>query len=203
MNKIVPKGWLVNTQGHLVPEENVKEVDIVRDALVREIVSKATDLSKTLTSFKRQAMDDISAFVSLSAEKYGVKRGGIKGNLSLLTYDGLFKVQVAVADTLVFDERLHAAKELIDQCLHEWTEGSRSEIRIIVNDAFQIDKTGKLNIKRILGLRRLEIKDERWKNAMAAINDSLQIAGSKSYIRIYQQKEDGQYVPINLDLAAL
>ena len=49
------------------------------------------------------------------------------------------------------------------------------------------DKTGKINTKRVLSLRRLDIKDERWLRAMDAIGDSIQVAGSKSYIRIYKQ----------------
>lgn len=203
MNKVVPRGYLVDSQGRLVQEDNVKEIDKVRDALVREIVKKAQELSQSLAAFKEQTMADIDAFVQLSAEKYNVKRGGRKGNLSLPTYDGEYKVVVANADHLVFDERLHAAKELIDACLHDWTETSHSALRTIVDDVFQVDKTGNLNKGRILSLRAYEIDDERWKNAMKAINDSLQIVGSKSYIRIYKRQEDGSYTPINLDIAVL
>jgi len=38
---------------------------------------------------------------------------------------------------------------------------------------------------------------------MQAVSDSLQVAGSKAYIRVYARRPDGKYEPIALDLAAL
>ena len=95
-----------------------------------------------------------------------VKRGGTKGNITLPTYDGAFKLQIATAENVMFDERLQAAKTLIDECINEWAKGSRPEIMVLVQQAFQTDKEGNLNVGRILALRRLEIADERWKAAM-------------------------------------
>ena len=96
------------------------------------------------------------------------------------------------------------AKELIDQCIHEWSNGARSEIRALVNDAFQVDKEGRVNTARILSLRRLDIQDEKWLTAMQAIGESIQVAGSKTYFRVYERVGDSdQYKAIVLDIAAL
>lgn len=203
MVKTVPKGYMMDAHGRLVPEEVVKEIDKTRDSLVREIIAKANELSKTLAEFKEKAMGDIQAFVALSAEKYKVKLGEIKGNLSLQTYDGEYRLIVAIAETLTFDERLQAAKELIDGCIRDWASESKAEVRALINYSFEVDKTGKVNTKRILGLRRIDIKDPRWLQAMEAISDSLQIAGSKAYIRAYKRQDNGDYKQINLDIAAL
>ena len=73
---------------------------------------------------------------------------------------------------------------------------------MLINDAFQVDKAGNINTKRVLGLRRLDIQDERWQQAMQAISDSLQVAGSKEYLRIYLRKGDGSYRQIKLDVAS-
>jgi hypothetical protein len=35
-------------------------------------------------------------------------------------------------DRIAFDERLQAAKSLIDECLADWTENARPEIRAII-----------------------------------------------------------------------
>ena len=154
-------GYMTDAQGRLVPVEMVKEIDLERDALVREIVERALNLSKRLAEFKTQAMGDIGAFVELSAEKYGARVGGAKGNVQISTFDGEYKVRRDIAETLQFDERLQAAKALIDECLHEWTEGSGPEIRMLINDAFQVDKAGNINTNRVLGLRRLAISQDR------------------------------------------
>ncbi len=104
----------------------------------------------------------------------------------------------------MFDERLQAAKQLIDECIQTWTEGSSDEIKALINDAFQVNKEGKINTARVLGLKRLNINDEKWLRAMQAIADSVQVAGSKPYIRIYERIGDtDQYQPISLDVAGV
>ena len=121
----------------------------------------------------------------------------------MTTYDGKYRLVVAMNDQIAFDERLQVARELIGGCIEKWSEGSRNEIRILVQDAFQVDKAGKLNTARILGLRRLEITDPDWLKAMSAISDSIQVSGSKQYLRFYERNEQGEYVQIPLDVAAL
>jgi hypothetical protein len=64
-----------------------------------------------------------------------------------------------------------------------------------------VDKTGRVNTKRVLGLRRLDIQDARWKKAMDAIGESLQTVGSKAYIRIYRRQADGSYKQMSLDVS--
>jgi hypothetical protein len=66
-----------------------------------------------------------------------------------------------------------------------------------------VDKAGKINTARVLGLRRLEIQDPDWQKAMQAITESIQISGSKQYLRFYERNDRGEYVQIPLDVAAL
>lgn len=193
-----------DSTGSLRPISLIKEIDLVRDDVVMEIVKKSEDLNKVLTDFKVNSMADIQAFIDLSAEKYDVKIGGTKGNVTLLSYDGKYKVTRAINDYIVFDERLQVAKQLIDECIKRWSgEGMNEYLKVIVDDAFQVDKTGNISVERILGLRRHDIKDPQWIKAMEAISDSITVTGSKAYIRIYKRDTDGKYSQINLDLAAI
>jgi hypothetical protein len=201
--QIIPAGYRADANGRLVPESMIKPIDLTRDQLVSELARKALDMSNLIAQFKAGVFADINAFVDLSGEQYGVALGGKKGNLSLYTYDGRFKVQVAVAEHLVFDERLQAAKHLIDECIVAWSADSRDEIKVLVQSAFDTDKEGKINTGRVLGLRRLDIKDEKWQRAMNAIGESLQVVGSKSYVRFYERVGEDEYKPIRLDIAAV
>lgn len=196
------KGFMKNAHGGYDPISAIKPIDLARDDLVKDIVAKSEEMSAKVQDMKRGFFDDIKAFLDLSAEKYDVKLGGKKGNLTLVSYDGSYKVIIAVNESIQFDERLLAAKELIDECITEWSKDSREELRTLVNDAFYVGKSGKLNSNRILGLRRLNITDEKWKKAMDAISDSVQIVGSKEYIRIYRRNSAGDYDLVNLDLAS-
>lgn len=200
----IPEGYMADHRGALIPMANIKEIDLLRDQLVKECVTKATAASRMLKQLKTDLFGDIAAFVQLSIEKYEVKRGGAKGNLTLYSYDGKYKVQMAVQESLNFDERLQAAKSLIDDCLREWTENANPNIRAIIDGAFAMDKEGNISTGRVLGLRRLDIKDEKWQRAMQAISDALSIIGSKEYVRLYQRVGDTQrYEPIILDLAGV
>jgi len=195
--------FMVDAQGRQVPEDMVSGIDKLRDQTVRRIVDEALKMRDVLAEMKARIRDDILAFVNVSAEQYGKSWGGKKGNITLATYDGAYRIVVAISDTITFDERLQVARDLIGDCIEKWSEGSRSEIRILVQDAFQVDKAGKISTARVLGLRRLEIADPEWKKAMAAISDSIQVSGSKQYLRFYERNDRGEYVQIPLDVAAL
>lgn len=203
-SQAVPEGHRRNAQGLLVPETMIKPIDRARDELVLELAERARIVRDMLREFKGRVFNDINAFVDLSAEQYGVKMGGKKGNITLYCFDGAFKVQVAIAEHMIFDERLQAAKHLIDECITDWSQGSRDEIKVLVQSAFQTDKEGKINTGRVLALRRLDIRDEKWQTAMRALSESLQVVGSKEYVRFYERiGNTDQYQPISLDVAAV
>ncbi len=202
MQQTIPDGYRVDARGRLIPEAQIKPIDLARDQLVREIVSGASKLATELQAFKRGAFDDIEALVELSADQYGVKLGGRKGNVQLVSVDGRHKVLRAGADRITFDERLQAAKGLIDECLNDWTEKGPGELRVIVQDAFDVDKAGNINVGKILSLRRHKIDDERWKRAMDAIGDAIQVIGTTPYIRVYERIGDSdKYRLLSLGLA--
>jgi len=189
--------------GRLVPVETVKEIDKLRDQTVRRIVAAAQVLAESVKGFKAAADADIKAFTSISAEAFSTTLGGVKGNITLRSYDGQYKVCKDIGEFLTYDERLQVAKALVDECISAWSDGSDAKIRALVMDAFQVNQAGRVNLKRILGLRQLNIDDPTWKRAMDAIGESIQVAGSKAYIRIYERQEDDSYKLINLDLASL
>lgn len=200
----IPKGYMQDAQGRLVPDAMVKDIDKLRDQTVRQLVVRAKAMSAELREFKLSAFSDIATFVQVSADQYGVQLGGDKGNVTLFTYDGRYKLVRQVQENLKFDERLKAAKALIDECINAWTADSRDEIKVLINDAFKVDREGDVNTNRVLGLRRLNIADAKWQRAMAAIGDAVSVVGSRSYVRAYERVgETDQYRPIPLDLAAV
>lgn len=200
---VVPPGFRLKADGSYVPEALVADIDKLRDQTIETLIDQAKVIRAQLVAFKAQAFKDIEAFVETSVEQYGVKSRSVKGNLTLTSFSGRYMIRLQIQDRLVFDERLHAAKALIDECITSWSESSRDEIKVLVNDAFRVDKAGQINTARVLGLRRLPIKDERWLRAMTAISDSVSVANSKPYVRFYERREGSdEYVPICLDIAA-
>lgn len=198
----IPQGYRQDAQGRLVPEDAIKPTDLLRDRLVVEVVEKAKTINSLLAHFKAQVFGDIEALEQISAEQYGVKFRGQKGNLTLSSFDGRYKLLRANHDNIVFTEALQSAKALIDECLQEWSAGVHHGLQVLINDAFRTDRNGELRTARILALRRHNIDDPRWNRAMEAIGDALRVCGSKTYIRVYERVGNtDEYVPISLDVA--
>ncbi|AJF00061.1 DUF3164 family protein [Pandoraea apista] len=203
-SETIPAGYRKNALGHLVPEATIRDIDLERDSIVRELIDAAKDAQENLRGLKERVFGDANAFISLSADKYGVKLGGAKGNVTLHSFDGSLKVVIQRAENMSFDERLQAAKVLIDECITDWARGSDPKIQVLVQQAFETDKEGKINVGRVLALRRLEIDDEKWQRAMQAIGESVQVVGTKTYMRFYERVDGSeQYTPISLDFASL
>ena len=198
----VPEGFRLDAQGRHVPESMIKPLDLMRDELVMAIVGKTQELNQALADFKAKVFGEVDALVAVAADEYGAKLGGTKGNVTLFSYDGRYKVVRAKADNIRFDERLQGAKALIDECLQEWVKGSRPEIITLINDAFKVDQAGNIRTGSVLALRRLEITDERWIRAMQAISDAVTVVTTSSYVRVYERVGDtDRYEPISLDIA--
>ena len=198
------KGYMLDANGAEWPTDKVKPIDRDRDRLVKSLANRAKKVSGTISEFKTDAFNEIADFVAHSAAQYEHTFRGKKGNMTLFSFDGQFKIVVARGETRAFDERLQVAKSMIDQCIHKWAMGANKNIQAIVNDAFQVDKEGKVSVDRIMGLRRVSIDEPEWKNAMEAIADSIQITGSKRYIRLYERVgETEHYNPISLDVASV
>ena len=204
MTHTIPAGYWQDASGNLIPETKVKDIDKLRHQVVMDLCTMAETHAAGLKKFKLHAMGEVAALVATSMEQYGVKTGGEKGNVTLLSYDGRYKLVRQMQDKITFGEQLMAAKALIDECVHEWAQGANDNIKALVNHAFQTDKEGKINTGRVLGLRRLDIRDAKWQAAMQAIADSMQAASTKPYVRFYKRNETtGAYDAISLDVAAV
>lgn len=200
----VPDGYMRNAMGHLVPRSQVREQDLLRDQTARALVDQAIAINKQLAEFKARALNDIADLIRIAGERYDVVLGGAKGNVTVATYDGAYKVVRSVAERIAFTEEIEAAKQLINQCIDRWSQGANDNIRALVDRAFRTDTKGQIKTTAVLELLRLEIDDAEWKRAMDAIKDSIQGNGTATYVRLYQRVGDSDsYVAIPLDLAAV
>ena len=200
----IPAGFWLNASGHLVPEAQVREQDKLRDQVAHELAARAQILSDALRKFKARALADIDDLVRISAERYGANLGGRKGNVTVTTFDGKYRVSRTVAERIAFSEEIEAAKGLINACILRWSEGGNANIRVLVDRAFRTDTKGQLKTAAILDLLRVEIEDSEWQAAMEALRDSIQVTGTAIYVRVYERIGNGdQYRQVPLDIAGV
>lgn len=193
----------LNAQGHMVPHNLMKPIDLLRDEVVRKQIAIALELKLHMAATKIKMRQELEDYLDLSASEYGVTYGGAKGNITLPSFDGSMKVERAIGEYRIFDERIQAAKAQIDACIERWSEGANEKIVAMVNHAFRVNKRGHIDVNQVLSLRQLDIKDVEWQEAMEAIADAITTVSKKEYIRLYQREASGKYAAINLDWAKL
>ena len=198
----VPEGYRSDAKGRLVPERLVRPADLIEDQTARRILAYGVDLADQIARFRAHSYADVGALLELLADQYGGgRRPGRRGNYSISSYDGRSRVVIQVADRQTFGPELQIARTLIDECIAEWSDGARDEIRALVQHAFQPDQEGRVNREAVFRLRRLSIDDDRWRQAQRAIDDSIRIAGTRVYLRLYVRaapEAPWQGVPIDI-----
>ena len=109
-----------------------------------------------------------------------------------------------VQETTELGPELLIAKDLIDECLREWSAGANENLQAIIEQTFQTDKKGKVSVQRVMQLRRLKIDDDsgKWQRAMDIIADSLSVVNSSRFIRFYEKHGEVEHA-ISLDIAKL
>ena len=196
----------INKRGERVHPDMVRADDKLKHELVTSIIDKVHNQREELLEFKQEVLDDINSYMDLLRSEYNLeplKTGG-KGNISLQSFDGLKKVEIAVAQHIDFDEKLTLAKEKIDEYLKEITKDSNGDIQTLIMKAFEVDKKGNINAKVVLSLKNYEINHPLWKEAMEIIDDAVEIVGSKSYIRFYERKSiDDKFKNLSLNFSNL
>lgn len=178
---------MYDAKGRWVPKRLIKPIDLLRHELVLELAEKMRAKADADAAWERERIAEIQAFADLSGEDYGVKRGGLKGNITLTSFDGAVKIVRQVAERVTFDERLQVAKKLIDDCIRSWSQDSNIQTRALIEHAFRVDKEGKVSAEQVLGLRRLDIQEPEWLEAMKAIADSAHVTSTAMYVRAYER----------------
>lgn len=195
--------WL-DSRGRAVAPAYIQKIDKERDKIVERIFRKAEDLEKRMKMFKDEIYELVESYLDFLEKESGGKGTDWKGNLILTGFSGDKQVEVSIHDIIEFDERLIIAKSKIDECLKRWSENSHNNIRAIVQEAFNVDKKGRVNTHMILRLTRLKIRDALWKEAMELIKDSIRIRGSRRYVNIRRRKDvQDKWETVNLNFSSI
>lgn len=198
-----PPGFRWDSKGDLIAERNVPGRLLIEDQTVEIICAFGFRLANEIARFRERLFRDVATYLAILEEQYGARRRGRKGNLTLRSFDGRMEVSIQVQERIAFGPELHVAKELIDELAAEWTEGSRQEVRALINTAFDLDKEGNVNIMAVLRLRQVEIDEPRWTSAMEAISDAVRVVGSKVYARLYLRPDpERKRVALPIDIAS-
>ncbi len=192
---------LYDANGREYPAKILDPHIVKRDTVVNRLMGKAIKLHDKIESDKIKMAEDIDKYLTQTAQKYGEEW---KGNAELVSFDGKYKVEIRQREHIDFSEKLQIAKQKIDDCLKRWSEDSNINLQAVIKEAFQVDKKGEIAKSRILGLRRYNIKDKQWQQAMDLIDEAIQVTSTKQYIAFYERaSKDKSFKLVSLNFSAL
>ena len=192
--------YWIDGSGAKVPVQYVPADEKKRDKVVNRIFRKVDSFQERMKKMKLEIEAEMKKYLSQIAGEYGENW---EGNCSIYDFGKEKQIEIKVAKKFVFNEKLQIAKQKIDSCIKEWSEGSSQKMLALINKAFRVDKKGQVDTKMILGLRELNIKDKMWKEAMELINEAITVDSSKIYYNFRHKDESGQWKIISLNFSAI
>lgn len=189
-----------DANGQSIPISVIKPELLQQDTVVSKTIDRVKKLHDRIVSDKAKLFEEVELYLESVAEKNGLSW---KGNALLNSFDGKYRVEIRFKEHIQFGLELQLAKQKIDECLKAWTSDSNVNLRAIISEAFQVDKKGEIAKYRILRLRRYNIKDPVWKEAMELIDAAIQVVSTKQYITFYEKDDSGQAHQIVLNFTAL
>lgn len=191
-------------RGNDIPSNYIHKLDKDKHAAAERFVKQAMKLSEQMSKFKSEVIDKCDELYNKALEENKVSvRQNAKGGYTVSTIDKRTKVVFTISETMRFDDNIDIAQELIQQYLESITsDGVNPDLKLLINEAFKTRK-GQLDTKRVMGLLKLEIKNEKWVRAMELIRKSISVDSKKRYISFWTTDVEGKESAVKLDFANL
>jgi hypothetical protein len=191
---------MTDSNGDKVPLKYVCAYDKARDRVTRRILARFEKARAALEAVVADSIKDLDELAKLKESL------GEKGNFSARSFDGLIQVSIRQQYKIRLDERVIRARELmleyVSSVLDRVNGVDVSALRLLVNDAFKANSQGFLSTGRILSLIRMEVNNEKWREAKMILQDALKPEKGKQYLICERRKTtQGDFRAIRLDIA--
>lgn len=196
--------WL-DESGTSIPYNRTTKAERIMERHSQRLLTKALSINKKLVEFKDLIRELSQEAYEAYMEEKNTKRES-KGNFMWYNFDRSIKIEVSVNEPIQFDDlTITAAKEKFDQFLEENVTAKSSFIKQMVIDAFQTQRSGKLDTKRVINLTRYEnkINDAKFSEAVQLINEAIRRPKSKTYFRVWMRDTNGEYINVDLNLSSI
>lgn len=201
------KDWIDET-GTSIPFNRISPLEKTKETLAAKLVKNALKVNAELKCFYSMVNEANTAITKAIAEQYKKDKKEMKptkGNFTWFNFDRTIKVEVAVNETIHFDQAMIAsAREALNRFIEKNVTGTDEIIRQLINSAFANTKGG-LDSKKVMSLLkfRSKIKDKLFQSALDLIEQSISRPSSKRYFRVWVKDQRGQYQNIDLNFNSL
>lgn len=196
--------WIDESGAH-IPYSRVTKAERLHERSAQRILKSALVVNKKLIEFKDMIRElSQEAFDAFMEEK--TTNRVTKGNFTWYNFDRSIKIEVSVNEPIQFDDlTIAAAKEKFDQFLDENVQSKNEFVKQMINDAFETQRAGKLDVKQVMGLTRYQnkINDPLFTEAVSLIGEAIRRPKSKTYFRVWLKDETGEYQNVELNLSSI
>lgn len=193
----------IDHRGQEIPSNYIHKLDKEKHSAAERFVKQAIKLNESMARFKAEVIAKCDELYNRALEENKITvRQNAKGGYSVMTIDKKMKVVFTISETIRFDDNIDMAQELIQQYLDTLTGGVNPDLKLLINEAFKT-RRGQLDTKRVLGLLKLEIKNETWIRAMDLIKKAISIDGKKRYITFWSEDSEGKETAVKLDFSSI
>jgi len=191
---------MTDSNGQEVPIKYVGKYDRQRDQVSRRILARFTKARQALEKVVAESIADLDEL------KGGKEKLGEKGNFSTRSFDGLIQVSIRQQYNIRLDERVIRARELMLDYVNgvlDRVEGvDVSALKLLVQAAFKANAQGYLSAGKVLTLMRMEVNNEKWREAKRILQDALKPERGKQYLCCeVRSSTQADFTSIRLDIA--
>ena len=144
-----------------------------RDAVVKELISQAAQISESLTDFKQLCHEQVESQQELLAAYGGIRKTS-KGGFSITTGSGEFRVTRRRDTTPNWDERADKATALITDFLRDIIKKRDIDLFEILMGFLERNFKGDMEYSKVFNLIKYQDKfdDERWVTGLDLLKES-------------------------------
>ena len=190
--------------GKLIPLKYISPLNRLKERNAGNLLTNAKRLSEELIEFKDSVKKLCNDVYQKAIEELRTNITN-KGNFTFFNFDRSIKIEVSISERIDFDDlTIQACKSKLDEFLNNTLDSKQEFVKDLVTDAFSTTK-GKLDAKKVLNLikYRSKIKHELFQDALNLLEQSIRKPDSKTYFRIWERAEGGEYNLIDLNFSSL
>jgi len=194
----------IDESGVGIPYQRITAAERMMEAKSGQLVKRAKRVNEALVKFKEE-INTISMEVYATFMKEKAVKTDRKGNFTWYNFDRSIRVEVSINEAIKFDDMtITAAKEKLDAFLTENIDSKLDFLKELIMDAFATSR-GKLDTGKVLSLLKYKskIKSPLFIEAMSLIEQGIRRPSSKTYYRIAEKDDQGEYKYIELNFSAI
>ena len=196
------KEW-IDDAGTSIPYNRITKAERLMERSSARILKEALVINKRLTAFKLMIQElSQEAFDAFMDERTSTKKH--KGNFTWYNFDRSIKIEININQPIQFDELgIIAAKEKFEAFLDNNIESKKNFIKKMIKEAFETQRKGNMDVKRVLGLTRYvkEANDPQFTEAVNLINAAIRRPKSKKYFRVWHLDQNNEYQTVELNFS--